>query len=299
MDFTLYVGDFAYSSWSLRGWLLLDGFGLPFDLRHAHMRTPAFRAQLDEIAPARLVPALALSDQTGRTVVWESLAIAETVHEHHPQAGLWPMGGRAKPVARAIAAEMHAGFQALRSACPMNMRRTYAGFRADDAVRADLERIAGLWAHARARRTGDGPFLFGSFSAADAFYAPVASRIATYDLPVPAEAAEYVAAVLSHASVRRWRAMAFADGHVQQHYEMDLPTRPDPHAPAFRGTVTSGGTTANATCPFTGAVPGPDHQVEVQGRTLGFGDAFTAAKVAADPLAWAEVAALLHRAPTD
>lgn len=294
MDFTLYVGDYAYSSWSLRGWLLLDAFAIPFTHRYAHMRTPAFRALQAEMAPARLVPALAISDGARPpVVVWESMAIAETVHEHLPAAGLWPRGERARPAARSIAAEMHAGFGALRTACPMNTRRTYSGFRPGAEVKADLERLAELWAHARARRTGEGPFLFGAFSAADAFFAPVASRIATYGLEMAQEDMAYIAAIHAHPSVRRWRAMAEADGHVQPHYEFDLPDRPDPHAPAETGTRLRAGRAENVICPFTGADPAPDGLVEVRGRVLGFGGGMEAARVAADPLAWPEVSALL------
>jgi glutathione S-transferase len=301
MDFTLYTGDYAYSSWSLRGWLLFDAFGVPFAERHANMRTPGFEALRAEMAPSRLVPALALSDGTRRRyVVWETLAIAETVHDHFPGAGLWPRGD-ARPVARSIAAEMHAGFRALRNACPMNMRRAYAGFRPDAEVRADLDRLAVIWAHARGRRTGDGagdgagegPFLFGSFCAADAFFAPVASRVATYGLELDADDTAYVAALLGHPSVRRWRAMAMADAHVQPQYELDLRPRDDPHAPAITGLPVEGHAAENDFCPFTGDEPSPDFQVEVQGRVLGFAGAFDRDKVAADPLAWPEVRAML------
>jgi glutathione S-transferase len=300
MDFTLFVGDYAYSSWSLRGWLLLDAFGVPFTLAHAHMRTPGFEAMRARMAPARLVPALAVSDRVRpATLVWETLAIAETVNEYHPQAGLWPRGD-ARPVARSLAGEMHAGFRALRQACPMNMRRAYAGFSPGAEVRADLDRLAQIWAHARRRRPGggtaEGPFLFGAFCAADAFFAPVASRIATYGLEMGAEHMAYVAALLSHPSVRRWRAMAVADSYVQPQYEFDLPPRPgdDPYAPPVAGRAVSGRDAENAVCPFTGRDPLPELQVEVRGRVLGFADAFARDKVAADPLAWPEVAALLR-----
>lgn len=293
MDHTLYVGDYAYSSWSLRGWLLLDAFGIPFTLRYARLKTKEFDALRAEMAPSRQVPALAVSDGARpRVLVWETLAIAEQLHERHPTAGLWPGDDRARPAARALAAEMHAGFRALRLACPMNMRRAYAGFRPDDEVRADLDRLAELWDFARARRADEGPYLFGAFSAADAFFAPVASRIATYGLEMGADDAAYAGALLAHPSVRRWRAMAMADAHVQPHYEMDLPPRPDPHAPALTGAPVDGRAPENRRCPFTGA-GAPGHLVEVQGRVLGFAAAFDRDKVAADPLAWPEVAALL------
>ncbi|MEO1493983.1 MAG: glutathione S-transferase [Pseudomonadota bacterium] len=296
MDFTLFVGDYAYSSWSLRGWLLLDAFGIPFTLRHAHMKTPAFEDLRAEMAPSRLVPTLAVSDGTRAPVmVWETLAIAETLHEYYNQVGLWPKGESARPTARAVAAEMHAGFTALRSACPMNMRRAYEGFDVSDDVRADLNRLSAVWAHARARATEDGPFLFGAFSAVDAFFAPVASRIATYGLAMPDADMEYVAAVLGHPSVRRWRAMGQADGHLQSQYEFDYPARPNPHDPVVTGLAVTDGTAENSFCPFSGLDVSADGLVAVDGRVIGFCNPFCRDKVAADPMAWPDAAALLSR----
>ena len=229
MELTLYLGDYAYSSWSLRGWLLLDAFGVSFQQRYAHMRTDDFETLRAEMAPSRLVPALKIADQHGERVVWETMAIAETVAEMFPDAGHWPADPADRALARTLVAEMHAGFTALRGACPMNMRRAYSGFEVDADVRADLDRLSALWAHARSARRSEGPFLLGAFSAADAFYAPVASRIATYGLEMPEADLAYVAAVLAHPSVQRWYAMARADDHVQAHYELDLADRPNPH----------------------------------------------------------------------
>ena len=294
MNFLLHVGDYAYSSWSLRGWLLLDAFGIPFTLKHAHMNTDAFEALRAEMAPSRLVPALAVSDGTRAPVlVWDTLAIAETVHEYHPQAGLWPKGESARPTARSITAEMHAGFTALRGACPMNMRRAYAEFALTDEVLRDLDRLSVIWAHARARATAEGPFLFGAFSAVDAFFAPVASRIATYGLEMGEADMAYVAAVLDHASVRRWRAMGQADRHMQDHYEFDLGSRPNPHDPAISGRAVTGVDAENTFCPFSGKDVAPDSLVEVEGRVIGFCNTFCRDKVAADPHAWPEAAAML------
>jgi len=228
MTHTLYVADYAYSSWSLRGYLLLDAFGIAFEERYAHMRTDDFERLKAEMAPSRQVPALR-HGVTG-TLVWESLAIAETLAEEAP---LWPGDAGPRAAARAVGSEMHAGFAALRRACPMNMRRAYAGFGVPADVAADLDRLATIWDHARQAGGGDGPYLFGVFTAADAFFAPVASRIATYDLPLAAEHRGYVAALLSHRSMQRWWAKAMADPHIQPHYEFDLPARPNPHDPAI------------------------------------------------------------------
>ena len=301
MDFTLFVGDYAYSSWSLRGWLLLDAFGIPFDLRHARMRTPHFEALRAEIAPGRLVPALSVGDGVRPpVVVWDTIAIAETVHEYHPQAGLWPKGAIARPTARSLVAEMHSGFTALRGACPMNMRRAYRDFQVTQDVQDDLGRLGTLWAHARARATADGPFLFGEFSAVDAFFAPVTSRIATYDLPMDDQDMAYVAAVLAHPSVRRWRAMGMADTYIQPRtamgvgYELDLPERANPHDPAIAGEIVGDDrVAANEFCPFTGDDIAPGCKVQVGERVLGLGDAFTRDKVAADPYCWPELSTVL------
>jgi len=294
MDFTLYLGDFAYSSWSLRGWLLLDAFGVPFQMRRAHMRTPEFEALRAAMAPSQLVPALAISDGVrAPVVVWDTLAIAETVHDHHPQAGLWPKGAAARPTARSLAAEMHSGFTALRGACPMNMRRRYEGFEVSPEIEADLARLALIWAHARDRATADGPFLFGAFSAADAFFAPVASRIDTYGLQMDEVDQRYVATLLGHPSVRRWAAMARADMHIQPHYEFELAERSGPRSPEPAGRPVVGKLAENEFCPFSGRDIAGDSLVEVDGRVIGFCNPFCRDKVAADPLVWPEVAAML------
>lgn len=298
MNMILFAGDYAYSSWSLRGWLLLDAFGIPFRLRYAHMRTQKFTDLQEAMSPSRTVPALQVDagDVDGGDdasfIAWDSLAIAETVAELFPDARLWPTDPAHRAIARSIAAEMHAGFQALRSACPMNMRRAYEGFAVSEEVRADLVRLSTLWAHARAQG-GSGPFLFGAFSAVDAFFAPIASRIATYDLPVEGADAAYVAALLGHPSVRRWRAMGMADGHVQPQYEMDLPARPNPHEPAVTGVHVEDIAAENPACPYSGKPVAPDSIMQVGDRVIGYCNTFCRAKSAADPLAWPPTAALL------
>ncbi|MEM0987269.1 MAG: glutathione S-transferase [Pseudomonadota bacterium] len=293
MELTLFVGDYAYSSWSLRGFLLLDAFGIKFQTRHAHMNTPEFEALKDEMAPSRLVPALRIKSPVHKDVmVWDSLAMAETLAELFPKFGHWPEDPAQRATARSIAAEMHSGFTALRGACPMNMRRAYAGFQPSDAVMSDLARLSEIWAHARSF-SGAGPFLFGDFSVVDAFFAPVASRIATYGLPVDGEDGAYVAALLNRPSVRRWRSMGMADGHLQQHYEFDLPSRPNPHEPAVTGEVIPGLASENASCPNSGKPIEPDCVIRVGDRTVGYCNPFCAAKSAADPFAWAPTLALL------
>lgn len=288
---TLFVGDHIYSSWSLRGWLLLDAFEIPFSLRYAPMKTEAFQTLTEEMTPSRLVPALRLDDGT---MVWDSIAMAETLAEANPMPGLWPSDPAARATARSLAATMHSGFTGLRGECPMNMRRAYSGFQASDAVRADLDQLGQLWAHARSIGSSDGPFLFGNFCAVDAFYAPVASRIATYGLEMDEADMAYVAALLGHPSVRRWRAMGMAKNELQAHYEFDLPARPNPHDPAVAGEVIQGNQAENANCPYSGKPVAEDCLVQIQNRVIGYCNPFCAAKTAADPMAWPKTVALLE-----
>ena len=157
-------------------------------------------------------------------VVPETIAIAEELATRHPEAGLWPSDPKARATARVLAAEMHAGFTALRSHCPMNLRVSYTDCAPPDEVLADLKRLEVIWDWAR-QQTGSQVWLCGDYSAADVFFAPVASRIATYNLPVSARAMDYVAAHLAHPSFRRWRAMGLVDGADQDFYRRDYPRR--------------------------------------------------------------------------
>lgn len=226
MTYTLLIGDRIYSSWSLRGWLAFAAFGVPVEVRLAHMDSPEFREALADFAPARTVPALRVD---GRGVIWDTLAIAETLAERYPDIAFWPGDAEARGLARAMAAEMHSGFAALREACPMDLGATVEGFVAPEAALADLARIETLWAAARAcAGRGRGPWLFGGYSLADVFYAPIAARIAAYGLPVSAEAEAYVAAHLAHPAFVEWRAAALADPHRHPMPGDALPRRPWP-----------------------------------------------------------------------
>jgi glutathione S-transferase len=235
LAYVLAIGDRTYSSWSLRGWLMFARFGLPVEVRSARMYTPEFAALLAEFGAARLVPALRIVEDDRSFGLWDTLAIAETLAERHPDRGLWPGGPVARALARTLVAEMHAGFGALRSSCPMNLRRAYVGFEPDAAVRADLARIEQLWREARAGFGGAGPWLFGDYCLADVFFAPVATRVATYGLPVGPEAAAYVAAHLADPAFLEWRALGLASPVVHARYDLDLPERPWPGPAAASG----------------------------------------------------------------
>ena len=154
--------------------------------------------------------------------------MAETLAERHPKAGLWPKDAAARATARWLCAAMTSGFSALREACPMQLQHVNVGFAADDAVLADLARVEGLWSHARSHAQPGGPWLFGDYSLADVFYAPVAARIVGYDLPVSESARRYCDATINDPAFRKWRAEGLTTTYDPFPYEMGVPTRPWP-----------------------------------------------------------------------
>ncbi len=280
MTYDLAIGDRAYSSWSLRGWLLFDAFGLPVRIERARLYTDALPGLLARYAPARTVPAMRTPEGA---VVWDSLAMAETLAERHPSAGHWPADPGLRALARSLSAEMHSSFSALRGACPMNLRVSYADFAPDEAVRADLARIETLWSHALS--LSGGPWLCGEYSVADVFFAPVAAgRIATYGLPVGAEAQGYVDRHLAHPSLRRWRAMGLVDGPDQEFYRRPFATRDWPGPAPIPARAVESGPSVNDACPYSGEPV--THFMEAGGQVWGFCNAFCRDKTVADPEAW-------------
>ena len=203
-EFTLILGNKAYSSWSLRGWLLLKRSGAAFDEVVVPLFQTGYKAEIRAHSPSGRVPALV----AGELTVWDSLAIAEYLHERYPDAGLWPEDPGSRAVARAVTAEMHAGFGALRERLPMDLKRVPETLSmsdsTDEGLRADIDRIAEIWTDCRARVSGGGPFLFGAFGAADAFYAPVATRFRTYGVALEGAAAAYRDALLTWHDLIAW-----------------------------------------------------------------------------------------------
>ncbi|MDH3262950.1 MAG: glutathione S-transferase [Paracoccaceae bacterium] len=281
MTYDLAVGDRAYSSWSLRGWLLFDAWNLPVRLHLVEFAGDGVEAQLAALAPARTVPTLRTPEGA---IVSESLAIAEELATRFPMAGLWPEDALARATARSLAAEMHAGFAALRNGCPMNLRVSYADFRPDEAIMADLARLERIWTHARAVCGGSGPWLCGTYSVADAFFAPVAARIAGYGLPVSEPSQGYVRAHLAHPSFRRWRAMALAHGPHLPWYARDYAQRPWPGPKPIPARAVESGPSVNDACPYSGKPV--SHFLEAGGKVFGFCNAFCRDKTVADPKAW-------------
>lgn len=287
--------DRAYSSWSLRGHLLLDAFDLPFAVTHAEWPSPEFDALKAEIAPGRTVPALKIGGDDG-DLVWDSLAMAETLAELHPDLPYWPKDSAARAGARSLAAEMHSGFSALRSDCPMNLRRRYDGFQPSEAVLADVARVEELWGWAKSRFGDSGPFLFGEYGAVDAFFTPLASRLDTYGLPQSDMAAAYVEALHRVPAFRRWRAMAHAVPRENPAYEFDMPRREGfgPGAAPLRAAV-SDGPSLNDACPYSGKPVDASSIAEIDGLKVGYCNTFCRDKSVADAEAWPKTVDLLAR----
>lgn len=297
----LIIGNRRYSSWSLRGHLLADLTGAPFDVRQAMLETPDFEALRAEQTPARTVPMMRFSerDPGGAGFCWDSLAIAEELADRFPGAPIWPEAPAARAAARSLAAEMHAGFHALRGDCPMNLGRVYAGFVPSQAVRDDLARIEALWAWARGTFGGAGPYLFGAAPcAADAMFAPVASRLATYGLPRSDAAQAYVETIFAWGAFRRWRAMAEPETARLADSEKDLPEGPrfgpvPRPARAVAEAEAEGREAVNAACPYSGRPVAANSLAEIDGRVIGFCNPFCRDKSVADADAWPKLVPLL------
>jgi glutathione S-transferase len=220
MTYDLYIGDRAFSSWSLRGWLMLEHFKLPYRAHLVGLYSGTLAADIASLAPARTVPVLVCEDGA---VLFDSMAIAEELATRHPDAGLWPQAPKARALARSMAAEMHAGFQALRGECPMQLFHQWVGFQPSEAVLRELARLEVLVSHAKALAT-DGPWLFGAYSIADAFFAPLMARIAGFGLPVNVDVAAYVNTTLMDPAFRLWRAEGVAVSYQPFPYPLPLKT---------------------------------------------------------------------------
>jgi glutathione S-transferase len=174
--------------------------GIPFEEKKLRFHSTEWDAEIERWSPSRLVPVLWNGDQT----VWDTLAIAEALHEWFPEKGVWPKDATARAFARCASAEMHSGFRDLRGAMPMNIRSSYPGKGLSPPVQVNIDRIEKLWKEARTRFGSGGPFLFGAFSAADAMFAPVTSRFRTYAVKLSPESQRYCDAVLAAPGVRAW-----------------------------------------------------------------------------------------------
>jgi glutathione S-transferase len=214
----LIIGNKAYSSWSFRGWLALKQSGIMFE----EITVPMFDEEWDrrrdgqEFAPSGGKVPILWDD---KAVIWDSLAIVEWLADRTDRARFWPKDEVARGMARSMAAEMHSSYDNLRRECPMNLRKRFPPRLLTENVQAELARIFELWAQARARHGGGGPYLFGTFGAVDIMFAPVVTRFVTYSVPVPRFAASYMEAMLAHAWVQEWYEAAQEEPWVIERYE--------------------------------------------------------------------------------
>lgn len=212
----LIIANRNYSSWSMRPWLVLRHFDIAFEEEQVLLNGEGWREKIRRKSPSGKVPVLI----DGPVEVPESIAIIEYLHDRYPAKGIWPSNRIDRALARSAAAEMHGGFTALRNHAPMNLRASHPGRVDADLVAADLKRLEQLWG-GLTQRSG-GPYLFGSFSGADAMFAPVATRIRTYALPVSDAAAEYVEAIYALPAFQDWLAEALKEPWVVEQDEIDV-----------------------------------------------------------------------------
>jgi glutathione S-transferase len=200
MALTLVIGNKNYSSWSLRPWLALKKTGAAFEEIVVPLDRPESRAEIFKHSPSGFVPTLKDDELT----IWDSLAICEYLAEKFPDAGLWPQDPSARAVARSVSAEMHSGFSALRNNMPMNVRGNAPGKGRAPGVQDDVNRISAIWRDCRTRFGTSGPYLFGSFTIADAMYGPVVSRFVTYQVELDADAKAYVNTMWADPAMAAW-----------------------------------------------------------------------------------------------
>jgi glutathione S-transferase len=205
-----------YSSWSLRPWLVLRHFDIAFDEEQVLLSGDGWRETLRKKSPTGKVPVLV----DGDLAIAESLAIIEYLNDKYPAKGIWPSNRLERARARAAATEMHGGFQALRQAAPMNLRASHPGKIDIDTVAGELRRLEQIWGDLTDR--SGGPYLFGSFGGADAMFAPMATRIRTYDLPVSDAAAEYVEAIYALPAFQEWLSLAIKEPWTVEDDEIDI-----------------------------------------------------------------------------
>ena len=223
MKYKLILGNQAYSSWSLRGWLLFKAFGIDFTYEVVPLRTQAFEQFERDNYPSLTVPTLQLHLGSEVTTVWDSLAIAELLHEQHPDAGLWPEDLAARASARSLVAEMHSGFMAMRGTMDSNFRRQYKSFVPSVEAQQDIDRMVELWDWAQSKWGGSGPYLFGEqFCAVDAFFTPAASRLRTYGVHLNDKAQAYVDALLNHPATLEFYQAGNNEDWIIPEYEMDI-----------------------------------------------------------------------------
>jgi glutathione S-transferase len=212
---TLIIANRNYSSWSLRAWLAMEATGQPFDEVMIPLGRPETTEEILRWSPTGRVPAL----HDGEIRLWDSLAICEHLAENFPELALWPADPSARATARSVVAEMHSGFTALRSHMTMNLRASFAGEGREPGVEEDIARITAIWEECRAKYSSGGDLLFGTFTIADAFYAPVVSRFLTYGVSPGGIAGEYMDAIWALPAMQDWAEKARAEEWSVERYD--------------------------------------------------------------------------------
>lgn len=293
MTYKLILGDRIHSSWSLRGWLVARLAGINPDTEFLKFEDGPVSEQITRFFPAVTVPLLIPPENVP---IGDSLAITEELASRFPNSDLFPVDPESRAIARVLITEMHSGFTALRNECPMDLVRAYKNVPVSGPLQKDLDRLQALWAWARKSNESDTPWLCGEYCAADAFFAPVAARIAGYGLPVDDDARAYVEAHLGEQAFRQWRSAGLATDtplkrYEQPHERSDWPrSRVVKSLPFARKTAL--GTPENDTCPYSGKPA--TWLMEFNGRVFGMCNRVCRDKTVADPGAWPEFLDLYH-----
>ena len=261
---------------------MFEKFGLSADTKLIDFsKEKSVAEQLPDIVPAKTVPAVVTPEGA---IISDSLAIAEELASRHPNSGHWPSDPKLRATARTLSAEMHSGFGPLRTDCPMNLRTAYSGVQPSEDVIEDLARLDVIWAHARSLHKETGPWLFGSYTVVDAFFAPIAARIAGYGLDVSDTAKDYIEAHLADPAFRRWRAMGQAKGETLAWYAKPYSVVDWPGPKSIPAKTVASGPAENQNCPYSGE--SANSFAEIGGRVFGFCNALCRDKTVADPEAW-------------
>jgi glutathione S-transferase len=208
VSYVLIIGTKNWSTWSLRAWLAIKTTGIPFEEKLIPLRNSGAAKEIKGYSPSERVPVLNIDENNSKSVVFDSLAICETLAERHPETRLWPVDAQVRSLARSYSAEIHSGFLAFREALPMDFARSLPTPRIDDEVQNQIDRIQAAWEFALSRRSSDGGFLFGQFSIADCMYAPVVSRFLTYGIPMSDSVSKYALRVMALPGMQEWRTSA-------------------------------------------------------------------------------------------
>jgi len=216
----LIIGNYNYSTWSLRPWLFVDHHDLPVEIVQMRLFSPELLATLDRHFSNGKVPLLL----DGNIEIWDSIAILEYLGEKFPTSNPWPADPEARGVARAVSAEMHSSFNALRNEAPMNCRKHFPGYQLSEQALADIERIQSIWRFCRQKFGHHGPWLFGEFSIADAMYAPVVMRFRSFDVSLDGSAQSYCQTVNDSASIKRWISNGLNESDLVSEDELDHPS---------------------------------------------------------------------------